>query len=160
VAEARAVSPTVATQGTETRNTDIWMRLMLVAFVANGIGPFGLKVLAMRGLADYQSQYLFYWYLGGLVFAVAALLIGRGGVNGREILLGAAMGGCSFAGQSFTAMALAKGLPGHIAFPLTTGGSLFLVALAGIALFKERIGPYGLCGVILGVASLVMLSIA
>jgi multidrug transporter EmrE-like cation transporter len=144
----------------EARNTDIWMRLMLVAFLANGIGPFGLKVLAMRGLTAYHSQYLLYWYLGGFVFALAALVLGGGGVNGREILLGAAMGGCSLAGQSFTALALAKGLPGHIAFPLTTGGSLFLVALAGIVLFKERIGSYGLCGVILGVASLVMLSIA
>jgi multidrug transporter EmrE-like cation transporter len=142
------------------RNTDIWIRLMLVAFVANGIGPFGLKVLAMRGLGTYQSQYLLYWYLGGFIFALAALVVGRTGVNGREILLGAAMGGCSFAGQSFTALALSRGLPGHIAFPLTTGGSLFLVALAGIVLFKERIGPYGLCGVVLGVASLVMLSIA
>jgi multidrug transporter EmrE-like cation transporter len=70
------------------------------------------------------------------------------------------MGGCSFAGQSFTALALAKGLPGHIAFPLTTGGSLFVVALAGLILFRERIGPYGLCGIVLGIAALVMLSIA
>jgi len=142
------------------RNTDAWVRLMLVAFLANGLGPFGLKVLATRGQAGYQSQYLFCWYLGGLVFALVALRLARSGVNGREVLLGAAMGGCSFAGQSFTAMALAKGLPGHIAFPLTTGGSLFVVALAGIVLFRERIGPYGLCGVILGVAALVMLSVA
>ena len=142
------------------RNTDTWIRLMLVAFLANGLGPFGLKVLAEHGLAAYRSQYLFYWYLGGFVFALIALLVSRSGVNGREILLGAVMGGCSLAGQSFTALALSKGLPGPIAFPLTTGGSLFLVALAGIVLFKERIGPYGLCGIVLGVASLVMLSIA
>ena len=142
------------------RNTDTWIRLMLVAFLANGLGPFGLKVLTERGLGAYQSQYLFYWYTGGFVFALIALLVSRSGINGREILLGAVMGGCSLAGQSFTALALAKGLPGHIAFPLTTGGSLFLVALAGIALFKERIGPYGLCGVVLGVTSLVMLSVA
>jgi drug/metabolite transporter (DMT)-like permease len=142
------------------RNTDTWIRLMVVAFLANGFGPFGLKVLTEHGLAAYQSKYLLYWYMGGLVFAVVALLVSRSGVNGREILLGAAMGGCSFAGQSFTALALSRGLPGHIAFPLTTGGSLFLVVLAGIVLFKERIGFYGLCGVVLGVASLVMLSIA
>jgi drug/metabolite transporter (DMT)-like permease len=141
-------------------DTSLWARLMLVAFFANGVGPFGLKVLATRGLAAYQSQYLFYWYLGGVIFALAALWLARSGMNGREVLLGAAMGACSFAGQSFTALALAKGLPGHIAFPLTTGGSLFVVALAGIVFFRERIGPYGLCGVILGIAALVMLSIA
>lgn len=142
------------------RDTRLWSRLMLVAFFANGVGPFGLKVLATRGLAGYQAQYLFYWYLGGVVFAAAALWMARSGVNGREILLGAAMGGCSFAGQSFTALALAKGLPGHIAFPLTTGGSLFVVAIAGILFFRERIGSYGLCGVVLGIAALVLLSVA
>jgi multidrug transporter EmrE-like cation transporter len=133
---------------------------MLVSFVANGCGPFGLKVLTERGLAAYQQQYLFYWYLCGFVFALAALLVSRNGINAREVLLGAAMGGCSLMGQSFTAMALSKGVPGHIAFPLTTGGSLFLVAAAGLLLFKERIGPYGFCGIVLGIASLVMLSVA
>ena len=40
---------------------------MLIAFVANGIGPFGLKILSERGLAtQYQAQYLLYWYLGAL----------------------------------------------------------------------------------------------
>lgn len=141
-------------------NTNLWFRLMLVSFVANGLGPFGLKILTERGLGDYQQQYLFFWYLGGLVFALAALLISRTGVNAREVVLGAAMGGCSLAGQSFTVLALEKGIPGHIAFPLTTGGSLFLVATAGLLLFKEKIGPYGFCGVVLGIASLVMLSVA
>ncbi len=140
--------------------TSIWFRLMLVSFVANGLGPFGLKILTERGLAEYQSQYLMFWYLAGFIFAVAALLVSRTGVNWREVALGAAMGGSSLAGQTFTVLALAKGLPGHIAFPLTTGGSLFLVATAGLLLFKERIGPYGLCGVILGILSLVMLSVA
>jgi len=142
------------------RRTDVWIRLMLVAFLANGIGPFGLKVLAEQGLAAHQSRYLFYWYIGGTAFGIAALAAGRTGVRLREILLGAAMGACSLAGQSFTALALARGLPGHIVFPLTTGGSLFVVAVAGIVLFRERVGPYGLCGIVLGVASLVMLAVA
>ena len=140
--------------------TSIWFRLMLVSFVANGLGPFGLKILTERGLVAHQSQYLMFWYLAGFVFAVAALLIGRTGVNWREVALGAAMGASSLAGQTFTVLALSKGVPGHIAFPLTTGGSLFLVAMTGLLLFKEQVGPYGLCGVVLGILSLVMLSVA
>ena len=53
------------------RDARLWMKLMLIAFVANGLGPFGLKVLSERKLASYQPQYLFYWYLGGLFFARA-----------------------------------------------------------------------------------------
>lgn len=139
--------------------TGVWFRLMLVSFIANGLGPFGLKILTERGLASYRPQYLFWWYLGGFIFALAALLLSRAGLNRREVALGAAMGGCSLAGQSFTALALEKGVPGHIAFPLTTGGSLFLVAAAGLLLFHERISRYGYCGIGIGIISLVMLSV-
>ena len=145
-----------------TSRTDatVWLRLMLIAFVANGLGPFGLKVLSERGLAEaYQPQYLLHWYAGGFAFAAVALL--RTGIRpyAREVALGALMGACSFAGQSFTGMALSRGLPGHVVFPLTTGGSLFLVAAAGLFLFNERVGPYGIAGIALGIAALVALSV-
>lgn len=143
------------------RDAGVWMQLMLIAFLANGIGPFGLKVLTERGLGDaYQSQYLLYWYCGGFAFAVVALL--RSGLRptGREVVLGALMGACSLFGQAFTGLALSHGVPGHVAFPLTTGGSLFLVAAAGLLLFKERVGPYGMAGIVLGIVALVALSVA
>lgn len=133
---------------------------MLIAFVANGLGPFGLKVLTEKGLAGFQSQYLVYWYVGGAIFGVLAFLPGLRALRRREVALGAAMGLCSLGGQTFTGMALASGIPGHVAFPTTTGGSLFMVAAAGIFVFKERIGPYGIAGIILGVLALIMLSIA
>lgn len=143
-----------------TRDSSLWIRLMLVAFVANGLGPFGLKVLSERGLGGDQTQYLLYWYLGGLVFAAAAALLRPARLYAREVILGALMGACSFSGQYFTGAALEGGLPGHLVFPLTTGGSLFLVATAGILLFKERVGIYGITGIALGIASLVLLSVA
>lgn len=142
------------------RDAGVWLRLMLVAFLANGIGPFGLKILSERGLGtQYQAQYLLYWYLGGFVFAAAALW--RSGLWPRrsEVMLGALMGGCSLLGQSFTGLALSHGMPGHVVFPITTGGSLFLVAAAGLLLFKEKVGPYGLAGMLLGIIALVGLSL-
>lgn len=144
----------------ESRDAGAWLRLMLVAFLANGIGPFGLKILTEMGLAStYQAQYLLYWYLGGFVFAAAALV--RSGLRprGSEVALGALMGGCSLLGQSFTGLALSNGMPGHVVFPITTGGSLFLVASAGLFLFKENVGPYGIAGMVLGIAALVGLSL-
>lgn len=143
-----------------TRDSGVWLRLMLVAFLANGIGPFGLKVLSEQGLAArYQAQYLLYWYLGAFVFAIAALVRGRLRPYRREIWLGAMMGACSLLGQAFTGLALSHGVPGHVAFPITTGGSLFLVATAGLLLFRERVGAYGVAGLVLGIVALVALSV-
>jgi drug/metabolite transporter (DMT)-like permease len=142
------------------RDSGVWIRLMLLAFVTNGLGPFGLKVLNERGLAAFQSQYLVYWYLGGAIFGLAAFLPGLRETRAREVALGAVMGLCSLGGQTFTGMSLSRGIPGHVAFPITTGGSLFLVAAAGIFVFKERVGAYGAAGIILGVLALIMLSVA
>jgi drug/metabolite transporter (DMT)-like permease len=56
-------------------------------------------------------------------------------------------------------MALENGVPGYIVFPVTTGGNLFLVAAAGVFLFRERIGRYGVAGIVAGVLALVLLSL-
>jgi multidrug transporter EmrE-like cation transporter len=132
---------------------------MLLAFVTNGLGPFGLKVLNEQGFGAYQSQYLVYWYLGGAIFGIIAFLPGMRQTKPREVALGACMGLCSLGGQTFTGLSLAHGIPGHVAFPITTGGSLFLVAAVGIFIFKERVGRYGSAGIILGILALIMLSV-
>jgi len=56
-------------------------------------------------------------------------------------------------------LALERNVPGYIVFPVTTGGNLFLVAAAGVLLFKERMGPYGIAGILTGILSLILLSL-
>jgi hypothetical protein len=137
-----------------------WLQLMLVAFVANGLGPFGLKIMAAKGLSErYHYQYLLLWYLGGLLFGLGWFLATRGKFQLREFLMsfGIALG--SFGGQLFSLLALERNVPGFVVFPMTTGGNLFLVAGAGVLLFREKIGPYGIAGILTGIASLVLLSL-
>ena len=138
-----------------------WFQLMLLACVTNGLGAFGLKVLAERGLtARYESQYLFYWYLGWLLLSTIILVRRPLLPYRREIAIGAAMGLCSLAGQYFTGLALSHDVAGHVAFSISTGGTLFVVALAGVLLFRERVGPFGVAGLALGILSIFVLSIA
>jgi multidrug transporter EmrE-like cation transporter len=141
------------------REAAVWSKLMSIAFVANGLGPFGLKILTAMGFSAQQSKY-FWWYAGGSLFAAAAFAKGWAHLRAKELALGATMGLCSLGGQSFTGLSLAHGVPGHIVFPVTTGGSLFFVAAAGIVVFKERVGLYGVVGICLGICSLVLLSIS
>lgn len=137
-----------------------WLRLMSIAFFANGIGPFGLKMMAEKGLSGrYHYQYLLWWYAGGLAFALVAFLITRSRFYLREVLFAFGIGIGSFGGQLFSLMALERGVPGYIVFPATTGGNLFLVAAAGVLLFRERIGRYGIAGIAIGILSLVLLSV-
>ncbi len=137
-----------------------WLRLMLIAFVANGLGPFGLKIVAEKGLADqYHYQYLLWWYAGGLAFAMAIFLASRSRFYAREVAMALGIGLGSFGGQLLSVMALEQGVPGYIVFPVTTGGNLFLVAGAGVLIFRERIGKYGIAGLVTGILALVLLSL-
>lgn len=141
-------------------NSRKWMQLMLIAFVANGLGPFGLKIIAERGLAEkFHYQYLVWWYAGGLVFGVAAFFLSRSRFQLKDVGMAFAIGVGSFGGQLFSVLALQQKVPGYIVFPITTGGNLFLVAAAGVLLFRERIGWYGIAGIATGIASLILLSL-
>jgi drug/metabolite transporter (DMT)-like permease len=138
-----------------------WFRLMLVACVTNGLGAFGLKVLAERKLTDrFEVQYLFLWYLGWLSFGALIFLRRPFKPTTREMAVSAGMGLCSIAGQFFTGLALSRDVVGHVVFSISTGGTLFIVALAGIFLFKESVGPFGIAGLVLGILSIVVLGIS
>jgi drug/metabolite transporter (DMT)-like permease len=141
--------------------SSIWLRLMLVAFVANGLGPFGLKIMAEKGLSvRYHYQYLLWWYAGGLIFGLCTFLAGRNRFHRMELVMALAIGMGSFGGQLFSLLALEQKVPGYIVFPITTGGNLFLVAAAGVLLFREKIGPYGVAGILTGMLSIVLLSLS
>ena len=77
----------------------------------------------------------------------------------RSIAMAFGIGIGSFGGQFFSVLALERNVPGYIVFPMTTGGNLFLVAAAGVLLFKERMGPYGIAGILTGILSLILLSL-
>ena len=95
----------------------MWLRWMLIAFVANGLGPFGLKMLAEAGLAErFHYQYLVFWYAGGLVLALGAWMGKRVRPVAAELWIAAVMALGSFFGQLFTSIALERGVPGTWSF--------------------------------------------
>jgi multidrug transporter EmrE-like cation transporter len=53
----------------------MYFRYMSIAFVTNGLGVFGLRILAAAGLANTDTiQYLTIWYLAGTALALLAWL--------------------------------------------------------------------------------------
>lgn len=137
----------------------MWYRMMAVAFLTNGLGVFGTRILAGWNWAEpYKFQYLVLWYASGLVFAL--ILYWREGISftWRELTIGGLMGAASVGGQFSLLTALEKGVPGHVAFPIANGGGLFLVALVGVVFFRERVYAYGITGIVLGIGATVLLS--
>jgi multidrug transporter EmrE-like cation transporter len=140
----------------------MWLVLMLMAFLFNGCGVFGLRVLAGMGLAGaLTNQYLLYFYLGGFIFMAVLLLAKSTWPNRTEVGMGGLMALCSISGTASLAYALnSYGVPGNVAFPISNGGSLFVVVTAGVLLFRERLGWYGISGCVLGTLAIVLLSLS
>ena len=138
----------------------MWFRLMMIAFVFNGLCTFGLRILADMGLAQhYTSSYLVFWYLAGFLFLGAQYLRSGERAKTADFIVGSVLGLCSAGGQTALGLALAHGLPGSIVFPVVLAGGLFIVVGAGVLVFGETIGNAGKLGIVLGVVSIVLLSL-
>ena len=133
---------------------------MAAAFICNGVCNFGLRILAGRGLGErYTSVYLAIWYLAGSLLLFALYLPRQKRTRWVDVAVGAALGLASVMGQTSVGLALSRGLAGSIVYPITMAGGLFIVVVAGVVLFDERIGPCGIAGIALGITSIVLLSL-
>ena len=138
----------------------MWFRLMMVSFVFNGLCTFGIRILAAKGLAaKYTTSYLAFWYLAGTLFLAIQYLRSGERPKRSDIVVGSALGLCSVGGQTAMGLALARGLPGSIVFPVVLAGGLFIVVGAGMLIFGERVGNAGRLGILLGIISIVLLSL-
>jgi multidrug transporter EmrE-like cation transporter len=139
----------------------MWLLLMLVILLTNGMSSFGLKVLPAWGLSpSIKYPYLTVWYAAGLV-CIGVPMLFRGLKGGqKEIWWGAILAALSIGGQLAIANALQSGLPGNVVFPVTVGGSILIVALAGRLVFAEKMHPLSWTGVALGCMAVVLLSVS
>jgi len=139
----------------------MWFLLMLIILLTNGMSAFGLKVIAGWGLpGTIKFPYLTIWYAAGLAIIGVPMLLKGVRLGRREILWGALMAALSIAGQVAMAVALDSQVPGNIVFPIAIGGSIFIVALAGVLFFGERMNRLNFIGVSLGFLAVILLGVS
>jgi len=139
-------------------NVKIWITAMLCAFLLNGICPFGLRVLAGRGLAQqYTPVYLVYWYLAGFGFGLLGLIKSRQKLSPANLTIGLIMAVASVGGQFFMGLALSHGVAGSVVYMLGMGVSMCVVVLGGVLFFHERVGTYAKLGIVIGLVAAVLL---
>lgn len=136
-----------------------WLPLILLAFLANGLSASSQKVIGV-GAADYAWQYLVILYAAGFALFAVAGMVQTGWPNFREIITASIMAIASVAGNLAMVTAMGRKVPGSVAYPVGNGGSLFLVVLAGVLIFKERVSGFGLTGVALGITAILVLALS
>jgi multidrug transporter EmrE-like cation transporter len=139
----------------------MWFLLMIVMLALNGMSAFGLKVIAAWGLPEAAKfPYLTVWYVAGFVFIAVTMLVKGSKVSLKELGWGAVMALLSIVGQVAMAIALNSKVPGNIVFPVTTGGAILFVGVAGWLFFGERMNRLTTVGIVLGFSAVTLLSIS
>ena len=139
----------------------MWFLLMLIIFLTNGMSAFGLKVIAAWGLpASTTYPYLTVWYAGGFACIAVPMLVRGSTVDWRELAWGAAMAILSIGGQVTMAIALGSNVPGNVVFPVTIGGAILVVVVAGRLFFGERTNRLTSLGIALGLLAVILLSVS
>lgn len=143
-----------------TSQTSKWLPLMMLAFVGQGLAASSQKVLVEAKAGDYVWQfYIILYWSGFLVMTLLTLLRGAW-PNRRELVTGFVMAVCSVVGNVSITMAMEKKVQGVIAYPVSNGGSLSIVVLAGVLFFREKIHPVGIGGIVCGIAAILILVLA
>jgi len=160
---AVAIEPRVqasAVAARATRSKSKWLPLIMIAFLANGLAASSQKVLVELGGGEYAWQFYTILYAAGFALFAVVSLMNAGRPNRREFATASIMAAASVAGNICIVKALDHHVPGSVAYPVGNGGSLFLVVLAGVLLFKERVNPVGIAGIAVGIAAVLVLIMA
>jgi len=132
-------------------------RLFLsTAFLFSGVSQLVTEGLGKTGLASVAPSVL----LAGCVVAAALAAPGKSSagrpLRWKDVWVGSVGG----AGAALGTVAIIKAsavLPGYVVFAVASCGTMLLVAALGVAVFREKIGPFGLAGIAASTAAVVLL---
>jgi multidrug transporter EmrE-like cation transporter len=139
----------------------LWLQYMLLTFLTNGLGVFGLRIMEGRGWSEkHKYNYLLVWYFSGFLLAAAVFLPRGDFPSPKEHVVTLGMALSSLIGQQCLAFALQHRLSGDVVYQVGPGGGLFFVVLVGILFFGERVTTSGAVGIFIGIAGMAVLSLA
>lgn len=137
----------------------MWFLLMLLMLITNGMSAFGLKIISTWGLPETTKfSYLTVWYAAGFACIALPMLVKRSGIALKELGWGAVMALLGIGGQVAMATALNMNVPGSVVFPVTSGGAILAVGIAGRLFFNERMNRLTTVGIVLGFVAVILLS--
>jgi drug/metabolite transporter (DMT)-like permease len=134
----------------------IWLPLMMLSFVGQGLAASSQKVLVEAKAGDYVWQFYIVLYWSGFLVMTLLSILREPWPNRREFTTALIMAVCSVVGNVSITTAL-NSVKGVVAYPVSNGGSLTLVVLAGVLFFREKIHPVGIAGIVCGISAILIL---
>lgn len=131
---------------------------LLWLLLCGGMADAMSKIFEESGVPGMENQFLFFTFATALVFCFL-LMLGKGQrIGSREVLFGLLIGIPNFYSSKFLLRSLAD-VAAVIAYPMYSVGTIAVVTLAGILLFRERLEKRQWAALVMILAALVLLNI-
>lgn len=133
--------------------------LGLIALLLVGGGCDAMsKVFEVYGPANLSEQFLFYTFAVAFLLCAGIAAYGKERPGLRELMFGTLIGIPNFFSAKFLLLALGR-LPAVVVYPSFSVATLLCITLAGVAVFRERLGKLQWVALAAIVAALVLLNI-
>lgn len=133
----------------------IWL---LVLLLGSGFTDSMANIYDKMGSALLKDHYLFYTFFAALLLAFLMALIRKQKLTIRDVIFGVLIGVPNYFSARFLLLALGN-LPAVITYPVYSVGTIIVISLAGVILFRERMSNQKITALGLILAALVLLNI-
>lgn len=134
-----------------------WALWLTAAFCAQGSWEILLRSTAAFPGDQHRHFLVMVVFLFNMVLSIPILLIPANRPRRSDLALGVMAGLCAFIGTGVRPLVL-RDVPGSIVFPVTAIAVTLLVLCAGVFRWKERLGRYGMVGMIAAIIAILLLT--
>ena len=131
---------------------------LFLLLLMEGLSSSMSKVYREVGADALSDHFLLYTFISASVICILLIMARKERIARKEILFGALIGIPNFVGSRLVLIAL-KTLPAIIVYPFRSVGSIVLVTLIGLFLFREHLSKRQLAAMAVILTAMVMLNL-
>lgn len=131
---------------------------IILLFIFGGMAEFSNKIYQQYALNQYKDIFLFAIFFVAFLISIIFTIKDNSKINKRDIFTGLAVGIPNLFSSFFLILSLDT-LKATIVFPIFSAGSIVLINLGGLFIFKEKISNKNKIAIILIIIGLVMINI-
>ena len=138
-------------------DSEILPKILLTILVV-GFSQLSSKILVQSGYEAQNSYFFLTIFTSAAILVTPLTLRNRKKINRTDPFYGVGVGTFNLLANRSILLALTT-IPGAIVFPVSSAGSLLLVTIAALFLFKEKVSKLNLIGILLTLVAVVLINI-
>lgn len=132
--------------------------LLIVLLLVSGITDSMANIYDKAGNPELKDHYLFYTFVAAFLLAAVLSFVRKEKICMQDVIWGILVGIPNYLSARFLLLSLGS-VPAVITYPVYSVGSIVLITLAGVFLFKEKLSKQKALALLLVIISLVLLNI-